>query len=405
MLNTKHLKVFAAVARCGSVTHASGALQRAQSAVSRSIKELEASLGTELFERHPRGLLLTDFGRTLLHRTDIAFKEMQQAKNLLAQHHAGGGARLLNAPVFTLSVHERHLRLLIVFSELRYMGSVALALGVSQPAVSMALRDLEASVGLPLFDRSHAGVRLSVAGEVLLLHVKRALTQLRIAGEEIAALKGVIQGQVTVGALPFGRPYMLPVAIGSLLKRHPKLHVRTVEGPLEALMAGLRSGDVDLVVGALPPVEHHRELVREELFEESMTVMARANHPLTAGRARALKTVLREAWVLPRRGTPSRDVLSVAFAKLGLEEPHVAVESSDLSVIRGLLLETDMISAASRHLFHHELSNGLLVALPMNLPGTSRTIGILRRTLEHSSPIAQLLISELRAVRKPANDY
>lgn len=387
------------VARYGSITQASAELQRAQSAVSRSIKELEASLGVQLFERNPQGLLLTDFGRVLLRRSDLAFREMQHAQSQLSQQYAG--ARVPKAPIFTLSVHERHLRVLVALAHSKRIGTVALALGVSQPAVSMALRDLEASVGLPLVDRSHAQIRLSAAGEVLLLHVNRAMTQLRIAREEMAALKGVIQGHVTVGALPFGRPYMLPVAIGRLLESHPRLSVSTVEGSLETLIAGLRSGDIDLVFGALPSVEYHHELVREEFFDESMAVMARAHHPFLRKRSRTLAVALQEKWVLPRRGTPTRDVLSAALTRLGLNEPYVAVESSDLSLIRGLLLETDMISAASRHLFHHELNNGMLVELPLRLSGTSRSIGILTRTLEHSSPIAQLLISELRGVRKP----
>ncbi|QJW85517.1 hypothetical protein HK414_26175 [Ramlibacter terrae] len=81
-----------------------------------------------------------------------------------------------------------------------------------------------------------------------------------------------------------------------------------------------------------------------------------------------------------------------------MREPSVAVESSDLSIIRGLLLETDMISAASRQLFQHELASGTLVTLPIRLAGTERAIGILRRTREHSSPGAQLLIEEIRSV-------
>ena len=396
MLPTKHLRAFVAVGRLGSVTRAGEQLQRAQSAVSRSIQELEAALGIPLFERGPQGLLLTSAGRVLLHRAQLAIDELRQAREQLAQPPAG------QAPLYALAVHERRLQLLIAYAEHRHLKAAALSLGITQPAASMALRDLEANAACALFDRSGGGMRLNAAGELLLLHIKRALSQLRIAVTEIAALKGVIEGQVTVGALPFGRPYMLPVAIGRLLARHPRVHVRTVEGPLDTLSARLRAGDVDLILGALPPPPPRTDLVLEALFQESMSVIARADHPMLKARARpTLRDALRQAWVLPQRGTPSRDVLSEMLAQQGHAQPRVAVESSDLSIIRGLLLETDLVSAASRHLFHHELGNGLLVELSVTLPGTRRTIGILRRTDAHSSPLAQLLIEELRALGRP----
>lgn len=396
MLPTKHLRAFVAVGRLGSVTRAGEQLQRAQSAVSRSIQELEAALGVPLFERGPQGLLLTSAGRVLLHRAQLAIDELRQAREQLAQPPAG------QAPLYALAVHERRLQLLIAYAEHRHLKAAALSLGITQPAASMALRDLEANAACALFDRSGGGMRLNAAGELLLLHIKRALSQLRIAVTEIAALKGVIEGQVTVGALPFGRPYMLPVAIGRLLARHPRVHVRTVEGPLDTLSARLRAGDVDLILGALPPPPPRTDLVLEALFQESMSVIARADHPMLKARTRpTLRDALRQAWVLPQRGTPSRDVLSEMLAQQGHAQPRVAVESSDLSIIRGLLLETDLVSAASRHLFHHELGNGLLVELSVTLPGTRRTIGILRRTDAHSSPLAQLLIEELRALGRP----
>lgn len=67
-------------------------------------------------------------------------------------------------------------------------------------------------------------------------------------------------------------------------------------------------------------------------------------------------------------------------------------------MIRGLLLNSDMVTAASRHLFQPEIDAGSLVVLPIDLPETSRPIGILRRTQDHSSPGAQLLIEEIRSM-------
>jgi len=135
------------------------------------------------------------------------------------------------------------------------------------------------------------------------------------------------------------------------------------------------------------------------LMREPMVVLARRDHPLLAASAPLdLADLMEASWVLPRLGTPTREALGACLAQHGLPEPQAAVESSDISVIRGLLLETDMLSAASRQLFPHELRAGILAVLPVALPGTERSMGILRRTQEHSSPGAQLLIEEIRRV-------
>jgi len=398
-LHTKHLRPFLAVVRGGSLARAAEELCRAQSAVSRSLRELELSLEARLFERGAGGWRLTEAGRTLRHRAELAFAELAKARDELCGRHPGAAGRLRASPIFVLAVHERRLEILLAFAERRHISEAVPHLGVSQPAVSMALRELESGVGVPLFDRAHSGVGLTKAGELLTAHAKRALSQLRIAQSEIAAARGFIEGRVVIGALPFGRPYLLPVAIGRVLARHPRLSVRTVEAPLEKLVSALRVGDVDFLVGALPAARQADGLVREDLLHEPLVILARAGHPLARAKRLKLGDALRAAWVLPQKGTPTRDVLVSSLAARGHPEPAVAVESADLSIIRGLLLETDMISAASRHLFQHELRSGALVSLPVRLPGTERPIGIVRRTTEHASPGAQLLIEALRGAR------
>jgi LysR family transcriptional regulator of gallate degradation len=223
---------------------------------------------------------------------------------------------------------------------------------------------------------------------------------LRLAASEIAALRGVIEGQILVGALPYARSQLLPLAIARLLARHPRLQVRTVEAPLDELMHAVRLGDVDFLVGALHSETRDQDLVREELSSPPLSIHARMGHPLTRRRGLGLSDLKDATWVLPRPGSPTRTAMIECLAEAGCPEPCVAVESSDLSVIRGLLLETDMLTASSRELFAHELTVGTLTTLPVPLPGTERTIGLVRRTEENSSPGAKLLVEEIRLVSR-----
>ncbi len=401
---TKHLRVFYTVAQQASMSKAAEELRRAPSAVANSIHQLEASLQVTLFERTTRGVILTEAGKILARRVEYAFEEMQTVRAKLDEVHARNGTTpLRNPPIYSLAVNERRLAVWIAFAERKHMGEVAKQMQISQPAVSMALRDLEDSTGLTLFDRSTSVVRLTSVGELLLMHVKRALAQLGLALSEIAALNGVMEGQVTIGALPFGRAYILPMAIARIHQKYPLLRFTTVEGPFENLVNGLWCGDLDLVLGPLPPVEQYADLLREDIFNDRIAVIARAGHPLAQDHTR-LQDLAAAHWVLPTAGTPTRESLQFAFQSMGVPEPHVTVESSDLSMIRGLLLNSDLITAASRHLFEPEIRSGSLVVLPMELPQTRRHIGILRRKQEHSSPGAQLLIEEIRATRMAGVD-
>ena len=398
MLPLKHIKPFLSVARHVSLARASEEMHRAASALSRSVQELEAALRTELFERSRKRWVLAAPGRILQERAGEALDLLEQAQHELCLLYPDQVARIRKAPFFSLSVHERRLDLLLAFDERKPIRVVAAAIGISQPAASMGLHELESCVGVPLFDRNQAGVALAPAGALLVSHVKRAQAQLRLACAEIDAQQGLLTGQVVVGALPFCRSYILPRAAADLLATHEWLSVRTVEAPLPHLLDGLRLGEIDFLVGAIPALVLEGDLVQEQLLQQEMRIVLRAGHPLARGEAPDWERLLQQSWVLPPRASPTRDAFEAMLAHRGLAGPRVAVESSDLSVIRGMLQASDMISAASPQLFQYELESCVLATLSVDLPGTGRSIGIVRRTEQHSSPAARLLMRLVREV-------
>ena len=260
------------------------------------------------------------------------------------------------------------------------------------------MRELEASLCLPLFERTPKGMLPTGHGETLALHVKRALAELRHARDEITSLRGTTKGTVAVGALPLGRTLILPRAIARVVSRHPGLRVETVEGPFATLAAALRSGDLDFILGALRPPGYATDLVGEPLLSEELAIVARADHPLFLKPRATLQAVARGAWVLPRAGTPTRDLVEALFARRGISAPAVRVETSDLAVLRGVLLEGDLVTAITARQLDHEFRTGLLRALPIALPDTSCQIGITRRSADVPSPGARLLMDEIRAI-------
>jgi LysR family transcriptional regulator, regulator for genes of the gallate degradation pathway len=271
-------------------------------------------------------------------------------------------------------------------------------LGITQAAVSIAVRDIERSIGVALFTRSSKGIVPTESGSLLALHLKRALTEVRSAAAEIAALTGVTHGTVRVGALPLGRTRLLPTAIARLAKQHAGLQIATVEGSFESLAAALRAGDVDFILGALRPADYASDLAGESLLEDELAVVARRGHPLAARARIGFAALGRYGWILPRKGAPTRELFETVLAQRGHARPGIAVETSDLAVLRGVLLESDMLTAISPRQLHYELEAGLLVVLPVRLPETKRRIGITQRTGSLPSPGASLLMAEIRNV-------
>jgi Transcriptional regulator len=371
--------------------------------MSRSIQQLEGELAAELFERRAHGMLLTDYGRVLVRRVDAAFSQMDDAREALARDFALKD-RARHAPVFSLMIAVQRLHVFLGLINQPHMPSVAKAMGISQAAVSQSLREIENSLGLKLFTRSPQGMQPTDIGHLLASAIKRALSELRNADAEIASMKGLTQGHVTVGALSLGRTALLPNAIARLLKRHPRLTIGTVEGPFVTLASALRAGDLDFIVGALRSSEQTIGFVREVILDDVMIVVVRAHHPLAGCERLALSDLVGAEWVVPQKGTPTREMFEFALSERNLSLPRVAVETADLSLMRGLLLQTDMLTAVSGKSFQFELEVGALIKLPIALPETRRPVGVLRRTDTHPSPGARLLLEELRDVARDGRE-
>lgn len=392
-LSLRYLRAFYQVCRCGSVSEASKALRRAQSAVTRAISQLESELEAPLFERSVHGMLPTEFGDALLNRVERAFAYMDTAFREITAFTGLGK----HAPIYDLHMTERQLNVLVELRSQRHMGTVASVLAISQPAVSLALRNIEQLVGIRLFERTVRGMHPTPAGETLVRHLRLALNEIRIAADELAAIRGVEQGEIRVGALSLGSTDLLPTAVTRLLRKHPGLRVSTTEGPFETLAAALRGGEIDFIIGALRPPKYTEGLSREPLADDEMAIVARSGHPLSLRKRIGFHDLAGAQWVMPHRHTSTRALLESAAAARGAPAPDVALETTDLTIIREVLLESDMITAISPRQLSREISAGMLARLPIALPETLRQIGMLRRENDHPSPGANLLAEEMRA--------
>jgi len=393
-MSLRHLRAVLAVARCGNAHKAAASLCVTQPAVTRAIQELEQELGMPLFERTARSMLLTRAGQVVYEHTVRALAQLDKAEGKLSDI---GIVRRPSASLACKATH-RHLRTLIAIAEHRTETLAALHLNLSQPSVTRALRELECVVQTPLFQRTKRGMLPTGAGEVLIRHAKLMYIELSAARNDLAAQCGDTGGRIVIGSLPLASTLLVPRAVTLLKDDYPDLSITILEGTYESLLDDLRCGDIDLLVGVLRDPAPCDDVVQETLFEEQLSVMVRIGHPLTRFKHLTLADVIDTEWVLPYKGAPSRKRFEEMLSSAGLETPQQAIESNALLTIRALLLESDRVSILSRNQSHYEEMHDMLVALPIDMRGSERPIGVATRAGAKRSAETNSLMKLLRTV-------
>ncbi|HET9642260.1 MAG TPA: LysR family transcriptional regulator [Burkholderiaceae bacterium] len=210
--NMRRLRAVVEVAQCNSVHRAAERLHVTQSAVTRAVRALEADLGLTLFDRGPRGMATTEYGEILVHRTQRALGYLDAVEADLARHsqsHAPRGGRKLAA-----KVAQRHLQTVRAVADFRTETAAAQQLGISQPAITLALRDLEALLDTQMFQRTPKGMVPTPEGEIMIRGAKLALNEIEAAGADLAARLGHVRGRLAVGVLPLSGTQIAPEAGG-----------------------------------------------------------------------------------------------------------------------------------------------------------------------------------------------
>jgi LysR family transcriptional regulator of gallate degradation len=234
------------------------------------------------------------------------------------------------------------------------------------------------------------------AGDAVVRHAKLALSELSLAEAEVAALTGQTASRVAVGALPFARTRLVPLAVTRLTARYPDIRVSIADGEFSALVEPLRCGDLDFIVGALRPEGLPKDLSQLTLFHDPLAVVARRGHRLVTQRRLTAADLSTVEWVLPPAGAPMRRLFDNFLRRNKLPTPDRVIETPSLVCMRAILMESDRLGVISRHRVFYELQAGQLAALPLELTKTARPIGVISRTRGALPDAAQRLLAEVR---------
>ncbi|ENU9462120.1 LysR substrate-binding domain-containing protein, partial [Salmonella enterica] len=244
--------------------------------------------------------------------------------------------------LFSQRIRLRHLHTFVAVAQQGTLGRAAETLNLSQPALSKTLNELEQLTGTRLFERGRLGAQLTVPGEQFLTHAVKVLDALNTAGQALNRKEDASADVVRVGALPTAALGILPAAIGRFhqQQKSTSLQVATMNNTM--LLAGLKSGEIDLGIGRMSDPELMGGLNYELLFLESLKLVVRPGHPLLQETI-TLSRVMEWPVVVSPKGTVPRQNAETLLQSQGCKMPAGCIETLSASLSRQLTVDYDYV--------------------------------------------------------------
>lgn len=280
----------------------------------------------------------------------------------------------------------RQLRLLVAVGSHGSIQNAARELGISQPAATKMIQDLELDFEVKLFNRTNRGVIPTVFGETLIRHGKLIFAQVSNAAQELDDLSEGNSGRVVIGTLLAASTSLLPTAIDILLADRPKVAIKITEGTNEVLMPALLSGEIDMVVGRLPSHRHRNKIKQEKLFEDRILAVVGKQHPLAGKPSVSFEQIKPFGWILPPLETTLRRQVDRFFISQQQYMPHLAIESVSYLANRSLLQSRELIGLMPAEGIAQDIENGHLSQLDWSVPFGHGPIGVSYRDETSLSP-------------------
>lgn len=295
---------------------------------------------------------------------------------------------------------SRLLRQFLAVADHGSVRSAAGALGVSQPALTKSIHQLEQDLGVFLFERHSRGMALTGFGEVLRRRAALMDLECRYALAEIEALRGGGSGVIRIGAGPVWSYRYLPVAIAELHRRYPNAQVQLQTGVSSVLFPALREGELDLCTGAVDDIPaDDQAIVREELGRFEMTVFVRAGHALSDQATLHPRQLAPYPWVMFQGDLELRAQLHGFFRAVALPPPAIAVATRSFATGLAITSQGDYLICLAKALEREAGAYGL-VRLPITI--WRFTAGVCYRRSAAQLPFVSLLLSALRRLTEEA---
>lgn len=287
----------------------------------------------------------------------------------------------------------RQLKLFLAVAEQRSITAAARVCHVTQPSVSMQLKELTESVGLPLYEMVGKRLDLTPAGEALAETARAMVEEWARFEQQVDAMKGLTRGRLRVAVVSTAK-YFVPRILGTFCQRYPEIDIELEVQNRDGVVANLRANRNDLYIMSIPPEDID---IESHLFlPNPLVVIAPLDHPLARRRKLALSDLADQRFILRERGSGTRTSCDAHFRSAGFS-PKVRLELGSNEAIKQAVAGGLGLSVLSQHSLSPHLEDDQLAVLPVEGFPVRCSWWILYPRGKRLSPIAQEFLRHLEA--------
>lgn len=284
-----------------------------------------------------------------------------------------------------------HLRLMAALAATGQVGAAAEAVGITQPAASRLLAEVERMTGAALYARTGRGIALTAEGVALAARSARMLLELELAERELAEMAGGTGGQVRIGAVTGPAMDRVLPALVAARDALPQIQVEVVVATSDVLCAQLLAGRLDFALARLPETGEAARLRFDYIAPEPVCLMARRDHPLMASGPLDPGALMEFEWVMPAPEAILTRTVLARLRALRLPDPPRRVATSSFLFTLAMLQRSDAIAplaSAVAALFAGP-EGAAFVVLPVDLGIEVAPFGLLTREGPGLTPAAE----------------
>jgi LysR family hydrogen peroxide-inducible transcriptional activator len=269
------------------------------------------------------------------------------------------------------------LRYIVAVARERHFGRAAETCFVSQPTLSVAVKKLEEELGLQLFERGPGEVSVTPSGQRIVEQAQRVLEEAARVKEIAAAGRDPLAGPLRLGAIYTIGPYLLPKLIPHLRRAAPAMQLHIQENFTHVLADMLKSGEVDVILVALPFAEPGIET--RAVYDEPFLIAVPRGHPWESRKRVSSEELTRESLLLLGEGHCFRDqVLDICHTVRARERSPIArtVEGGSLETIRQMVASGVGVTVLPATSVSNTQSTDLIRVLPFARPTPTRRVAL-----------------------------
>lgn len=250
--------------------------------------------------------------------------------------------------LYLRSLRPVQLRLLTAIAQHGKLGLAADACGMTTPAASRMLADMEGHLGLELFERTPKGMLATPGGRVLITHARKLAHDIDRMAQDFSAHREGTGGAIRIGAVTGAALAVIIPAILELKRKAPRVDVSLDISSSSQLMWGLERGEYDFTLSRVGPHDYARDLDIQPAHDEEVLLMVRAGHPMAHAGQLSLADLRDQLWTVQDRGAPIRHALEIAFHEEGTDLPDNLIKTASVVAIMALLRDSDVIAVVTQ---------------------------------------------------------